>query len=201
MTNHVNHDAALKLASTVGTNMGTLRKNKRALAHNLVLAVAVEGFGWADVWKSAKAKMGFAKLEKPEQNQINVLGTAVKTIILAWPTLGDDVKAAFTKGELIFSTLATSIKDAEKAADKAEADAAATEAAGEEASSHADADHGDTPPAPVADRSAMIAEVAAMFDADMDAAQFTADEVTAMLDLIAKVEAFKAATVAKAKAA
>lgn len=199
MTNSPNHDAALKLASTVGTNLGTLRKNKRALAHNLVMAVAVEGFGWTDVWAKAKAKMGFAKLEKPEQNQINVLGTAVKTIILAWPTLADDVKASFAKGEIVFSTLATSIKDAEKAVDKAAGEAAATEEAGEEARTHVDADHGDTPP--VADRSAMIAEVAAMFRVDASAADFTQGEIAAMLDLLAAVDTFKQNVMGVAKAA
>lgn len=200
-TNAANHDAALALAKTVGTNLSTLRKNKRKLAYNLVMATAVEGFGWTDVWASAKKAMGFAKLDKPEQNQINVLGTACKTIILAWPTLADDVKDAFRKEELIFSTLATSIKDAEKARDKAEADAEATAEASAEASSHADADIDGKPEAEASDRTAMIEEVAAMFDADMDAASFTPSEIAALADLIAKVDAFKAATIAKASKA
>ncbi len=189
-TNAVNHDAALALAKTVGTNLSTLRKNKRKLAYNLVMATAVEGFGWTDVWASAKKAMGFAKLDKSEQNQINVLGTACKTIILAWPTLEQDVKDAFRKEELIFSTLATSIKDAEKARDKAEAEA--------EAKANADADT----PAPVgSDRMAMIEEVTAMFDADMDAASFTPEEIAALAALIAKVDAFKVAAIAKASKA
>lgn len=199
-TNSPNHDAALTLSHTVGQNLKTLRNNKRALAMNLVLAVAVEGFAWRDVWAASKAKMKFANLDKPEQNQIAVFGNACKTIILGWPSLEQDVKDAFAKGEVIFSTLAQAIKDAEKAADKVEGEQEATRQAGEEASSHAQAD---TAPAqaPVQDRSEAINMVAAMFDVDADAASFTPDEMTALLNLIGKVDAFKAATVAKAKAA
>lgn len=197
-TNSQNHDAALTLSHTVGQNLKTLRNNKRALAMNLVLAVAVEGFAWRDVWAASKAKMKFANLDKPEQNQINVFGNACKTIILGWPSLEDATKDAFAKGEIIFSTLAQAIKDAEKAADKVEGEQEATRQAGEEASSHAQAD---TNPAPVQDRSEAINMVAAMFDVDADAAAFTPGEMDALLNLIAKVDAFKAATVAKAKAA
>lgn len=201
-TNAVNHDAALALAKTVGTNLSTLRKNKRKLAYNLVMATAVEGFGWTDVWASAKKAMGFAKLDKSEQNQINVLGTACKTIILAWPTLEQDVKDAFRKEELIFSTLATSIKDAEKARDKAEAEAEAKAKAEAEAEAEAKANADADTPAPVgSDRMAMIEEVTAMFDADMDAASFTPEEIAALAALIAKVDAFKVAAIAKASKA
>ena len=198
-TNHANHDAAIALATRVGTNLKTLRDNKRKLAYNLVMATAVEGFGWTDVWASAKKAMGFAKLEKPEQNQINVFGSAIKTIILAWPTLADDVKASFSKEEIVFSTLATSIKDAEKAADKLEVEQAATTEAGEQASTTPDPR--EQAPAVVQDRSDMIAMVAAMFRVDADAASFTPAEITAMTDLIVAVDAFKAATIEQAQAA
>jgi len=201
LTNCAAHDLTLSLAKTVGTNFRTLRDNKRKLAYNLILSVGVEGFGWTDQWAAVKKAMKFATLEKPEQNQVNVFGTMCKTIVLAWPTLADDVKATFIKGELLASTLATTIKDAEKAADKAEADSAATDANSEATSKVPDPR--EAAPAPVVeqDRSAMIGEVAAMFDADADAATLTPGEIAAMLDLIGKVEAFKAATIAKSKAA
>lgn len=212
-TNSPNHDAAMVLAKTVGTNIKTLRNNKRNLAHNIVLAVAVEGFAWVDTWAAAKKQMGFAKLEKPEQNQVNVFGSAIKTIVLAWPTLQKQattrivdgktiecsVADAFIAGDIVFSTLATAIKDAEKAADKAEAEQVATSDAGDQASKTPDPR--DQAPAPAQDRSDMIAMVTAMFRVDADAAAFTPAEIAAMTDLIVAVDAFKAATIAQAQAA
>ncbi len=199
-TNHPAHDATLALAKTVGTNFRTLRDNKRKLAYNLVIGVAVEGFGWTDEWAAVKKAMKFATLEKPEQNQINVFGTMCKTIVLAWSSLADDVKASFVKGDLLASTLAATIKDAEKAADKAEAEVAATEQASEQASTTPDPREA-APPADFKCRAETIAMVADMFDTDVNAADFTPGEIKAMMYLIEKVDAFKANLVEQAKAA
>jgi hypothetical protein len=189
MTNHANHDAALTIARTVGTNLNTLRKNKRNLAYNLVMATAVEGFGWTDVWADAKKAMGFAKLEKPEQNQINVLGTACKTIILAWPTLDAKLKADFSKGDIVFSTLSATIKEAEKAADKAAAEEQAKEDAAKEASDTPDPR--DTPTVePVVEASPNVAAlqtVIAMLGQDT----FASDETPLIVELLASVDALR----------
>jgi hypothetical protein len=122
-TNHPAYDNALKLATTVGTNIRTLRKNKRALAQNLVLAVAVEGFRWKEAWEAAKKNAQFAKMEKPEQNGFNVMGTACRTIIDEWADLPEKTRKSFEAGELVFSTLASDIKAAAKAAAEAEKEA------------------------------------------------------------------------------
>ena len=196
ISNHAHADATQKLAATVGSNFKTLRDNKRKLAQSLILSVAVEGFVWTDQWAAVKKSMKFANLEKPEQNQINVFGTMCKTVVLAWSGLDKAVQDDFIAGKLLASTLATTIKDAEKARDKADGEEQSKVEAGEEASKQADPR--DATPAPVADRSAMIREVASMFNVDADAATMTGDELAAMLDLVAAVDAFKAATIGKA---
>jgi len=197
ISNHAHADATQKLAATVGSNFKTLRDNKRKLAQSLILSVAVEGFVWTDQWAAVKKSMKFANLEKPEQNQINVFGTMCKTVVLAWAGLPAETKDDFIAGKLLASTLATTIKDAEKARDKAEGEEQSKVEAGEQASQQPDPR--DAKPEPVQqDRTAMIQTVAALF---VDGADFTSDEIAAMLDLIGKVDAFKAAQIKQAQAA
>lgn len=124
MSNHPAYDTALRLSTNVGNNIRTLRDNKRKLAQSLVIAVAVEGFRWKEAWEASKKAAKFATMEKPEQNGFNVMGTACRTIIDEWADLPVETRDGFTKGELVPSTLAATIKDAEKAKAKAEAEAA-----------------------------------------------------------------------------
>lgn len=201
ISNHAHADATQKLASTVGANFKTLRDNKRKLAQSLILSVAVEGFVWTDQWAAVKKSMKFANLEKPEQNQINVFGTMCKTVVLAWSGLDKAVQDDFIAGKLLASTLATTIKEAEKARDKADKEEQDKQDAGEQASQQPDPrdDKPEAQPEPVAkDRVEMIETVAALF---VDGADFTQGEINAMLDLIAKVDAFKAAQIKAAQAA
>lgn len=201
ITNSPRYDAAMLIAKTVGTNFKTLRNNKRALACGLILACAVEDYKWRDAWAEAKKAAGFAKLEKDEQNQFNVMGTACRIVIDNYDLLTDDEKEAIGNLTCATSTIAKRIKDAEKAADEAAKAEAEKVKAGEDASQHADEDI-DGKVEPIAeDRSSMVATVAAMFRVDASAADFTQGELDAMLDLIAAVEEFKAATIAKQKAA
>jgi len=199
ISNHAHADATQKLAATVGSNFKTLRDNKRKLAQSLILSVAVEGFVWTNQWAEVKKSMKFANLEKPEQNQINVFGTMCKTVVLAWAGLPAETKDDFIAGKLLASTLATTIKDAEKARDKAEGEEQSKVEAGEQASQQPDPRDAKPEAQPVQqDRTAMIQTVAALF---VDGADFTSDEIAAMLDLIGKVDAFKAAQIKQAQAA
>lgn len=134
-TNKAAYDGALAIARTVGTNFKTLRDNKRKLAFNLVCASVVEGFALAEAITDAKKAMRWGRLDSTEQNQMNVLFTAVRVIDGAWKILPEDKRKAFLAGEIVYSTLAKDIKDAEKAALAKDEEATATAEAGEEAAS------------------------------------------------------------------
>lgn len=114
LSNSPVYDEAMRLSGLVGSNFKTLRDNKRKLAHSLVCSSVVEGFALSEAIKAAKGRMKWLKLDKPEQNQMNVLFNAVRTIDGAWKALPEDVQTAFIAGEIVFSTLAKQIKDAEK---------------------------------------------------------------------------------------
>lgn len=122
-TNHAAYDAAMDTARLLGGNFKLVRDRKRELARDLVKASVVEGFALAEAIKDAKGKMRWTRLASDEQNQMNVLFTAVRLIDGAWKALPKDKRKAFLAGELVFSTLAKDIKAAEKAALEAEAEA------------------------------------------------------------------------------
>lgn len=122
-SNHARYDAAMDASRLLGGNFKLIRERKRKLAVDLVAASVVEGFALGDAIKDAKSAMRWTKLASDEQNQMNVLFNAVRVIDGAWKSLPEDVQRSFLAGERIFSTLAKEIKDAEKAALKAEAEA------------------------------------------------------------------------------
>lgn len=151
------YDEAMRLSGLVGSNFKTLRDNKRKLAHSLVCSSVVEGFALSEAIKAAKGRMKWTKLDKPEQNQMNVLFNAVRTIDGAWKALPEDVRKAFVDGEIVFSTLAKQIKDAEKQELEADAEADAEAAPSEAATTEA------------AETDAIVAALDARVDADMAA--------------------------------
>jgi hypothetical protein len=182
--NNPHYTAALAVASTIGRNFKTLRENKRALGRSLVLAIAVEGFDRKAAIIDAKNRMGWAKMEKDEKNNASVLFNAVTTCIDAWPHLEPEVKTAFTAGELLVSTLAATIKAADKARETAEAEAA-------RASEGESGD--DTTPTPtsepeVQDRSDAILAIIPLFGED---AVLTDNEQAALALLLDAVTAYE----------
>lgn len=121
ISNSPAYDAAMEAARLLGGNFKMVRERKRALALDLVKASVVEGFALAEAIKAAKSAMKWARLASDEQSQMNVLFNAVRVIDGAWKALPEDRQKAFLAGELVFSTLAKDIKDAEKKALEAEA--------------------------------------------------------------------------------
>jgi len=186
-TNCPHYDMAMTTASTVGRNFKTLRENKRNLTRALVLAVADEGFDQKSAFNDAKTRMGWAKMEKDEKNNASVAFTACTTVILAWPHLADDVKTSFRDGEWLVSTLAKSIKDADKAREEAEKEALEARERAEENERREANGEPPLPTEPVEeDRSEAILAVAAMLETALNE-----NEQAAMAMLFDAVEAYQ----------
>lgn len=199
MTNAIHYDAMVKIAGTVGANIKTLRANKRALACGLILAVAVEDFKWRDAWDAAKKAAKFSTMEKDEQNQFNVMGTACRVVIDHYDTLDKDQKEAIGNLTATTSTMAKAIKDALKAKDDAEKEEAAKEVASNEASLKADEDI-DGKAAPVAPPSPNVVALATVIGL-LGQNDFASDETPLLVELLAAVDALRARMVEAAKAA
>ncbi len=199
-SNHPAYDAMLHVASTVGTNVRTLRNNKRALACGLILAVAVEDFKWRDAWDNAKKAAKFSTMEKDEQNQFNVMGSSCRVVIDHYDQLSDEQREAIKSLTATTSTMAKAIKDGIKAKDEADKAADAPKASDAPTASNP-ADMAPQTPAVPADRSEAINMVAAMLRADVSATEFTADEIAALAKVIEAVDTFRANIVAQSKAA
>lgn len=122
-TNHAHYDAAMNAAKLVGQNFGTLAKNMRTLAVELVRASKVEGFALQEAITDAKSKMKWTRLDSKDQNRVNQVFRDVRTIDGAWALLSPEGQDAFLKGEKTPSTLAAEIRKAES--DKLEAEAKA----------------------------------------------------------------------------
>jgi len=199
LTNAPRYDAMLKVASTVGANIKTLRANKRALACGLILAVAVEDFKWRDAWDAAKKAAKFSTMEKDEQNGFNVMGTACRTVIDHFDTLDKDQREAITNLTATTSTMAKAIKDAIKAKEEAEKEEAAKAEAGDAASK----DQPQTPekdakgPAPLSVNAQALTTAIALLGQDT----FAEDETPLIVDLLKAVDDLRARLAAVQKAA
>lgn len=193
-TNHAALDAAFKIASTLGTNFKTLRDNKRKLAYSLVVSSVVEGFALQETITDAKSKMKWTKLDASEQNQMNVLFTAVRVIDGAWKGLDEATRKAFVAGEIIFSTLAKAIKDAEKARLEAEAKA---EAEAEKADSERDAPADPKTGKPVSDPLVDAMRAVALFVDETPIASMTPDQLLALHNLADAIDEMRKAAQAQ----
>lgn len=132
VSNHAHYDAAMNAAKLVGQNFGTLAKNMRTLAVELVRASKVEGFALQEAITDAKSKMKWTRLDSKDQNRVNQVFRDVRTIDGAWGLIPVEQQDAFLRGEKTPSTLAAEIRKAEAdklaAEDKAEQDAEQAEA-------------------------------------------------------------------------
>jgi uncharacterized protein YdaT len=204
IANRVSYDMAMTIAGRLDNNFKTLRDNKRKLAHSLVCASVVEGYALSEAITDAKAKAKWNKLASDEQNQLNVLFTAVRTIDGAWKALSLDVQKDFIAGEIVYSTLAKRIKDAEKEALAAKDKADDGEAVAEQARNEPVGDDGW--PEAVAPTDAIVeamAKVEAFIDAQAGAGDMSEAQLLRLFTLKGALEAFEArvaaaATVAKA---
>lgn len=200
--NRVAYDAAMKIAGTLSSNFKTLRDNKRTLAHSLVMASVAEGYALSEAITDAKARVKWTKLASDEQNQLNVLFTAVRTIDGAWKALTVEVQKDFAEGKIVFSTLAKQIKEAEKAELEARAKAEAGDEVAEEARNEPVGEDGR--PEAVAPTDAVVEAMALIegfLDGQADAEGLSEAQVLRLWTLKAALDAFEGRVADAAKPA
>jgi len=137
MSNHPNLDLAMNLASRVGSNVKTLRENKRQLYASVILAVKVENFDRKATLDDVKRKAKYGTMDKADQALLRRELSNVSTVIDNWPHFTDAQREAFINGTiasedaqafpdfdggatLVVSSLAALCKARDKAADKAD---------------------------------------------------------------------------------
>ncbi len=214
MSNHPNHDQAMKLASTVGANIRTLRVNSQTMLRALVVAIAVENFDQKSTLDAAKANMKYAKCETSEQALIRRQLSNVRAVVEAYALLSDDQKAALASGAVPskeskaftdnaldvpataqVNHLAKLISDRDKAIEKAakDADTTAPESETEETES---APPSDETPADSDDTAHIMATIALI-----EGGTFSDDQMAAIALLFDTVDAYRERIVEAANAA
>lgn len=121
--NTANYNDLKEHARILGDNMRTERGRVRKLARSFILAAVDDNYQLEGLIEDCREKMAWPKLDKTEKNRMNVFFSTCRTIVGVWPKLPEDVQKSFRDGKLVYSTLAETIKDAKKAAEKAEAEA------------------------------------------------------------------------------
>lgn len=191
------YNSMLSTAKEVGASVKTLRDRTRKLALHLCTSAIVENYQFEGLVEDVKREARWPLMAKDERNRLNVFFTTCRTIIGNWSKLESDVQEAFLGGKLVYSTLASAIKKAEKEAEKTAQEAAEAEAApaSETEAEAAPAPNAETP----ADRVAMIEAVTAMFTANGEG--LSDAEMGALVTLMAEANAFAARASEAAKKA
>ena len=99
-TNSIHFDETIRLATLVGTNIKTARKNKQALYRSTVLEICVEDFDTKTTIDDIKRKAKYGAMDKADQALIRRELANVRKVVDNWPHFSDEQRNAFVNGEI-----------------------------------------------------------------------------------------------------